>query len=389
MTVEQLKSECRRKGLLLKGRSHEIQARLRKCKEVEKFNDIRQKITYMNPNECSKRAKHFCQLLFEKVIKNPNFYPIDGIVLAFPCFHINHDNDIPNIQVINNKELESKDLKLKGRDAILTVIAAKLGLHSDIRRLIYLEPYSRWKECMSNLPNPTDAADIIGDPKLIVNNVFKLGVDVSKLADFKSDCVTMGNPPTKHNMKFSFSIPDFVNGAIDRDIIPRCKVLETFMSICDDFIMPDSYKHGSIFAQCVMIIKIPPFHDRLKLNINDCLEYLSPDIFSNVIAGQSAENEQLYADKDYEINKNNELTIEQLQILCVRKGMTPRGTKKELERKLELDIMIRGSNAYDNFDNSDEANDFMEYQRNRRDLFVDNLRNRRRIHEEDRDCVIS
>ena len=207
------------------------------------------------PTQIARSRAQGCADCLQQALRSESFFP-DGGRLAFPCFHLyEQEEDLPTPAQLG-PGIKASDIKLRGADALLAVVAARAGLAVEILRyssMFMPEPFLDFQYVNVNcallysyyrllhidntvggvwaavdvLPSVSNAARGLCELGFIDDCYFALGVNSSRF------CPTGYDHAALEEVKWAVSLPHYrgTPGVLSTDAcIPRTKLLDVYIS---------------------------------------------------------------------------------------------------------------------------------------------------------------
>lgn len=298
LKVADLKNLCKSRGLKVSGNKPELIYRLQafdtnptlalaSSNKKKGSYVFRSNIpeTWMPTASAVARAHRFCDTLME-ALRNKNFLP-NGEKIGFPCFHLyERDEDIPDTL---SKQTKASDIKLRGADALVALVAARLGLEVDILRIVYVEDGGdgAWK-VMDSLPT-VSTADTLASYEMIEDCYMGLGISTEDFNDESDEMLG--------SLEWVIGLPGRDGGYFPAPAsIPRAKILDD-VSVSGTGYFGNEASDGCVYAQCAITIEIPEYSERIEMLPTDANAVISLSALDKTRAGCSKRVEETAAEE--------------------------------------------------------------------------------------------
>jgi hypothetical protein len=263
----------------------QILARLTRPTQQQILNPGSQKVVrYLPTDSCFKRAQRFANIL-RSTLKQPDFLPYGGDV-GFPCFHLYEcEADLPRVPLAPG--VKASQIHLKGADAIIAIVAARMGLSVRFLRICHFI-------------DGGDGCWKITEELISHKNVAKLTTDVCIEDEFMAKGVDIEDAETGTDLfdginwaiGFSLNNGQSAPGAKDLSHDERPPI----GMVLDDIWMSgtgyfgNEASSGSIYSNVAIVIEIPEAESEFRKRDLTCP--LSVDSFNKTRAGSDPRYEE-------------------------------------------------------------------------------------------------
>eukprot|EP01031_Cornospumella_fuschlensis_P034647 gene34647-41959_t len=218
MTIPELKELCRRRDLKVSGTKPQLIERLLHQQTGAVRNVPKEYI----PDELACRRAQQLVKAFQEVLSSDSFYS-DGCLLGFPCFHLyESDEDLPKEEDLT-KQVTTQQLRLRGADSMLAMIAARLGVKVRVVRLAVFDDSGDGTVVPVDILPTVKNARLLGKVELIQEEFRSFGINLED-KPFKSQNIDF----ELDEVAWVFGIEGYIDGHMHADI-PLAPILECFM----------------------------------------------------------------------------------------------------------------------------------------------------------------
>ena len=224
----------------------------------------RQAVRFLPTAKSLGKARGFARIL-RSALKNPEFMPSGGEI-GFPCFHLYEcEADLPRVPL--SPSVKSSEIHLKGADAIIAVVAARMGLALRFLRICHFVDGGDgcWR-ITEELISHNNVGKILEDV-CVEESFMAKGLDLQD--DYESSSLFGGiSWAIGFSLKDGKSAPGAKNLSIS-ERPPIGKVLDDiFMSGTGYF--GNEASSGSIYNNVAIVIDVPPFDSESRKQDLDC-----------------------------------------------------------------------------------------------------------------------
>ena len=209
------------------------------------------------------KARCFASIL-RSALKNPDFMA-DGGEIGFPCFHLYEcEADIPCVPLDPN--IKSSEIHLKGADAIIAVVAARMGLSLRLLRIChFLDGGDGTWRITEELVSHNNVGKLLEDV-CVEDSFMAKGLDLED--DYDSDIFSDIN----WAIGFSLKNGQAATGAKTLSISeqpPIGRVLDDVWMSSTGYFGNEACS-GSIYSNVAIVINVPPFDSESRKQDLDC-----------------------------------------------------------------------------------------------------------------------